>query len=115
LGENLDCVIEMQVDDDALVARITARSTCGACGEVFNDDTKPIPADGKCTNCGASDFQRRADDNEESLRTRLMAYYKQTSPLVGYYHAKGDLVFVDGMASMNDVATSIASALRQKE
>ena len=115
MGENLDCVIEMQVDDDALVARITARSTCGACGEVYNDNTKPIPADGKCSNCGASDFQRRADDNEESLRTRLLAYYKQTSPLIGYYYAKGDLKSVDGLASMDDVATSIASALRQSE
>jgi adenylate kinase len=115
MGENLDCVIEMQVDDEALVGRITARSTCGACGEVYNDNIKPIPADGKCTNCGASDFQRRADDNADSLRTRLMAYYKQTSPLVGYYYAKGDLVSVDGLASMDDVATSIASALRQNE
>jgi adenylate kinase len=115
MGENLDCVIEIQVDDEALVARITARSTCGACGEVYNDDTKPIPADGKCANCGASDFQRRADDNEASLRTRLMAYYKQTSPLVGYYYAKGDLVSVDGLASMEDVAISIASALRHCE
>jgi adenylate kinase len=115
MGENLDCVIEMQVDDDALVDRITARSTCGDCGEVYNDNTKPIPADEKCTNCGASNFQRRADDNEDSLRTRLMAYYKQTSPLVGYYYAKGDLRSVDGLASMEDVATSIASALRQSE
>jgi adenylate kinase len=112
MGENLDCVIEMQVDDDALVGRITARSTCGACGEVYNDNTKPVPADNKCTNCGASDFQRRADDNEESLRTRLMAYYKQTSPLVGYYYAKGDLKSVDGLASMDAVAASISKALR---
>jgi adenylate kinase len=104
-------VIEMQVDDDALVARITARSTCGSCGEVYNDNTKPIPADEKCTNCGASDFQRRADDNEDSLRTRLMAYYKQTSPLVGYYYAKGDLKSVDGLASMGEVAASINKAL----
>lgn len=111
MGEALDCVIEMQVDDEALVARITARSTCGSCGEVYNDNTKPIPADNKCTNCGASDFQRRADDNEESLRTRLMAYYKQTSPLVGYYYAKGDLKPVDGLASMDDVAESIKAAL----
>jgi adenylate kinase len=111
MNETLDCVIEMQVDDDALVARITARSTCGACGEVYNDNTKPIPADEKCTNCGASDFQRRADDNEESLRTRLMAYYKQTSPLVGYYYAKGDLKSVDGLASMDGVAVSISKAL----
>ena len=53
----MTAVIEMQVDDEALVARITARSTCGNCGEVYNDNTKPIPADGKCTNCGASEFQ----------------------------------------------------------
>ncbi|KQI71785.1 adenylate kinase [Loktanella sp. 5RATIMAR09] len=115
MGENLDCVIEMQVDDEALVDRITARSTCGDCGEVYNDNTKPIPANGKCSNCGGTNFQRRADDNADSLRTRLMAYYKQTSPLVGYYYAKGDLKSVDGLASMDDVATSIASALRQSE
>lgn len=112
MGENLDRVIEMQVDDDALVSRITARSTCGSCGEVYNDHTKPIPVDNKCTNCGASDFKRRADDNEESLRTRLLAYYKQTSPLVGYYYAKGDLKSVDGLASMEEVAESITKALR---
>jgi len=111
LGEPLDSVIEMQVDDDALVARITARSTCGDCGEVYNDNTKPIPADEKCTTCGASNFERRADDNEESLKTRLMAYYKQTSPLVGYYYAKGDLKTVDGLASMDEVAASINAAL----
>ena len=111
MGETLDAVIEMQVDDDALVARITARSTCGSCGEVYNDHTKPIPADEKCTSCGASDFKRRADDNEDSLRTRLMAYYKQTSPLIGYYHAKGNLKSIDGLASMDDVAASMAAAL----
>ena len=111
MGETLDCVIEMQVDDDALVARITARSTCGNCGEVYNDHTKAWPADGKCLNCDSTDQTRRADDNEDSLRTRLMAYYKQTSPLVGYYYAKGDLKSVDGLASMDDVAASIKSAL----
>jgi len=111
MGENLDAVIEMQVDDEALVDRITARATCADCGEVYNDHTKPIPADGKCSNCGSTDIKRRADDNEESLRTRLMAYYKQTSPLVGYYYAKGDLKSVDGLASMDDVAASIAKAL----
>ncbi len=111
MGENLDRVIEMQVDDEALVARIVARSTCGDCGEVYNDNTKPIPDDGKCTNCGSSNFQRRADDNEESLKTRLLAYYKQTSPLVGYYYAKGDLASVDGLASMEEVAESIKTAL----
>lgn len=112
LGEKLDTVIEMQVDDDALVARITARSTCANCGEVYNDNTKPVPADGKCTSCGeAAEFTRRADDNEESLKTRLLAYYKQTSPLIGYYYAKGDLQSVDGLASMDEVAGSISKAL----
>ncbi len=111
-GQTLDRVIEIGVDDEALVARITARSTCGNCGEVYNDQTKPIPADGKCTNCGAENqFKRRADDNEESLRTRLMAYYKQTSPLLGYYYAKGLHTRVDGMGSMEAVKTELATRL----
>ncbi len=111
MGETLDRVIEMQVDDEALVARITARSTCGDCGEVYNDQTKPWPADGKCSSCGGTNQTRRADDNEDSLKTRLMAYYKQTSPLVGYYYAKGDLKSVNGLASMDEVAASITKAL----
>ncbi|MCA1776010.1 MAG: adenylate kinase [Loktanella sp.] len=111
LGQDLDAVIEIRVDDDALVERITARATCGNCGEVYNDQTKPIPADGKCEKCGASDFQRRADDNADSLRTRLMAYYKQTSPLIGYYYAKGELQIVDGMGSMDEVAGEIKAAI----
>ncbi len=110
-GQSLDAVIEMAVDDDALVARITARSTCGTCGEVYNDITKPIPADGKCTKCGASDFRRRADDNEESLRTRLMEYYKKTSPLIGYYHAKGKLARVDGLGTVDEVQQAISKVL----
>ncbi len=108
---SLDAVIEMRVDDDALVERITARSTCGTCGEVYNDITKPIPADGKCTNCGGTEFKRRADDNEESLRTRLLEYYKKTSPLIGYYHAKGDLRAVNGLGEIDEVSGEIAAAL----
>ena len=101
----------MEVDDDALVARITARSTCGDCGEVYNDNTKPQPADGKCSNCGASDFRRRADDNEESLRTRLMEYYKKTSPLIGYYYAKGMLTKINGLGEIATVKAAIDKAL----
>ncbi|ABV92055.1 adenylate kinase [Dinoroseobacter shibae DFL 12 = DSM 16493] len=111
LGQSLDAVIEMRVDDAALVARIAGRATCGGCGEVYNDTLRPIPADGKCGNCGASDFKRRADDNEESLKQRLMEYYKKTSPLIGYYHAKGTLRPVDGMGAMDAVASEIAAAL----
>lgn len=110
-GQTLDAVISMEVDDDALVKRIIARSTCGNCGEVYNDLTKPQPADGKCSVCGASDFQRRADDNEESLRTRLMEYYKKTSPLIGYYYAKGALTRIDGLADIETVQASIAAVL----
>ncbi|WP_299368459.1 adenylate kinase [uncultured Tateyamaria sp.] len=112
-GESLDAVIEMEVDDEALVARIVARSTCGACGEVYNDNTKPIPADGKCTNCSAENqFKRRADDNEESLKTRLMEYYKKTSPLIGYYYAKGQLTKVDGLGEIADVKAAIVGVLK---
>ena len=110
-GTTLDAVIEMQVDDDALVARITARSTCGDCGEVYNDQTKPIPGDGKCSNCGGTEFKRRADDNEESLRTRLMEYYKKTSPLIGYYYAKGDLSSINGLGEIDEVAKAISAVL----
>jgi len=111
-GEALDAVIEMQVDDAALVARITARSTCGSCGEVYNDETKPIPADGVCTSCGtAAEFKRRADDNADSLKQRLMEYYKKTSPLIGYYYAKGQLSSVDGLAEIDDVRAEIATIL----
>ena len=108
MGLKLDAVIEMQVDDEALVARITGRSTCGDCGEVYHDETKPWPADGKCANCGGTTQKRRPDDNEDSLKTRLMEYYKKTSPLIGYYWAKGDLQRLDGLASIDEVQKSIA-------
>ena len=109
--KELDAVVEMQVDDDALVARITARSTCANCGEVYNDITRPIPDDGKCSNCGAADFRRRADDNEESLRTRLMAYYKKTAPLIGYYYHAGLLRPVNGLGEIGEVKGEIAASL----
>jgi len=110
-GETLDAVIELRVDDEALVRRITARSTCGGCGEVYNDLTKPWPADGKCARCGSAEVKRRADDNEDSLRNRLMEYYKKTSPLIGYYHAKGQLASVDGLGAIDEVKAAIAAIL----
>ena len=110
-GSTLDAVIEMRVDDAALVRRIVGRFTCGNCGEVYHDETKRPAVPDICDVCGESDFRRRADDNEESLRTRLMEYYKKTSPLVGYYYAKGDLASVDALASMDEVTQSIAGVL----
>ncbi|MBT9382767.1 adenylate kinase [Pseudooceanicola sp. CBS1P-1] len=110
-GEKLDAVIELRVRDEVLVDRIVGRSTCGSCGEVYHDTTKPIPADGHCTVCGGTEFKRRADDNEDSLKNRLMEYYKKTSPLLGYYHVKGNLKRVDGLAEMKVVKASIAAIL----
>ena len=110
-GENLDLVVEMKVDDDALVSRICGRSSCGNCGEVFHDVTNPWPASGKCPKCLSTKVVRRADDNEDSLRQRLMEYYKKTSSLIGYYYAKGDHVSVNGLASVEEVKKSIAGVL----
>ncbi|HIP22153.1 MAG TPA: adenylate kinase [Rhodobacteraceae bacterium] len=111
-GETLDAVVEMQVDDEALVSRITARSTCANCGEVYNDLSKPPPADGVCSKCGeAKEFIRRADDNEEALRNRLMEYYKKTSPLIGYFYAKGLLKSVNGLGEITEVQAEINKAL----
>ncbi|MGB1414408.1 MAG: adenylate kinase [Paracoccaceae bacterium] len=111
MGSKLDAVVEMRVDDDALVRRITARSTCASCGEMYNDHTKPQPADGKCSNCGGSEFSRRADDNEDSLRQRLMEYYKKTSPLIGYYYAKALLNQVNGLGEIDEVQAEISQVL----
>lgn len=112
-GQTLDAVIEMRVDDEALVRRITARSTCGGCGAVYNDLTKPWPEDGKCANCGSTDVKRRADDNEDSLKQRLMEYYKKTSPLIGYYYAKGQLKRIDGLGEIDEVKARIAAKLEK--
>jgi adenylate kinase len=111
VGQGIDHVIEMQVDDNVLVARVSGRSTCASCGEVYHDVTRPVPADGKCITCGGTAFSRRADDNADSLRTRLMAYYRQTSPLIGYYYAKGLLASVDGLEPIDAVARRIAAIL----
>lgn len=113
MGQKIDAVIEMQVDDEALVDRISGRYTCGACGEVYHDTTKPAKVDGVCDVCGSHDLRRRADDNANSLRTRLLEYYKKTSPLIGYYYAKEMLRPVDAMASMDEVASAIAAYLEK--
>ena len=110
-GATLDSVIEMQVDDAALVARVTGRFTCGNCGAVYHDVTHPTKVAGTCDVCGSTNLKRRADDNEETLKTRLMEYYKKTSPLIGYYYAKGQLSAVDGLAEVDAVADAIAKVL----
>ncbi len=111
-GARLDAVVEMQVDDEALVARITGRFTCGECGEGYHDSFKKPVVEGVCDSCGAEGkFKRRPDDNEEALRTRLMAYYKDTSPLIGYYYANKQLKRINGLGEIEEVASRISDAL----
>jgi len=90
---------------------MTTRWSAVSPPEVYNDITKPIPQDGKCTVCGGTEFKRRADDNAESLKQRLMEYYKKTSPLIGYYYHAGKLATVDGLGEIGDVAKSIGQVL----
>jgi len=111
-GQSLDAVVEMQVDDEALVARITGRFTCGECGAGYHDSFKKPAVENTCDNCGAEgSFKRRPDDNAEALRTRLMAYYKDTSPLIGYYYAKNQLKRIDGLGEIDEVAGRISETL----
>jgi adenylate kinase len=110
-GQTLATVVEMQVDDAALVARITGRFTCGNCGAVYHDTTHPTAKPGVCDACGSTNLKRRADDTEDALKVRLMEYYKKTSPLIGYYYAKGKLTSVDGLADVGAVAAAIAKVL----
>ena len=112
MGQKVDGVIEMQVDDTALVDRISGRYTCGNCGEVYHDTTKPTKVEGVCDVCGSTDLRRRPDDNADSLKTRLLEYYKKTSPLIGYYYAKGDLHPIDGMAEVDEVAAQMEAVLK---
>lgn len=108
----LDRVVELKVDDEALVERVAGRYTCGNCGEGYHDTFKKPATDGTCDRCGGTEFKRRPDDNAEVMRTRLMAYYKETSPLLGYYFAKGDLKSVDGMGEIADIFNSVDDILK---
>lgn len=110
-GMALDAVIELRVDDAVLVRRISGRYSCATCGAAYHDETAPTRVPGVCDSCGGTDLRRRADDNPEALKTRLMEYYKKTSPLIGYYHAKGLLRPVDGLAPIDGVARAIAGVL----
>jgi adenylate kinase len=110
-GKTLDTVIEMKVKDDVLVDRISGRFSCAKCGAGYHDTNKRPKVEGKCDACGSTDFSRRADDNAETVKNRLMAYYRETAPLIGYYFAKGKLQSVDGMAEIGQVTKEIGAKL----
>ena len=106
-GLALDHVIELVVDEDALVDRITGRFTCGSCGEGYHDRYKQPKVAGTCDVCGASNFKRRADDNADTVRQRMMEYRAKTAPIIPHYEGRGIVARVDGMADMDAVAASI--------
>ncbi len=106
-GLALDHVIELVVDEDALVDRITGRFTCGSCGEGYHDRYKQPKVADTCDVCGASNFKRRADDNADTVRQRMMEYRAKTAPIIPHYEGRGIVARVDGMADMDAVAGSI--------
>lgn len=111
-GLKLDHVIEMKVDDAALVERITGRYTCSKCGQGYHDKFQKPKADGVCDVCGSTEFTRRADDNAETVTTRLAAYHKQTAPILPYYKERGVLETVDGIADIDVVTEQIEALLK---
>jgi adenylate kinase len=110
-GQQIDCVIELKVNDAALIDRISGRYMCANCGAGYHDTACQPKVPGVCDKCGSKDFVRRADDNPETVKNRLMAYYRETAPLIGYYFAKGKLKTVDGMAPIGEVAGQIEGIL----
>ncbi len=112
-GLKLDHVIEMKVDDAALVERITGRYTCAKCGKGYHERFEKPAVDGVCDACGGTEFKRRADDNAETVKTRLDQYHAQTAPILPYYRDHDVLKSVDGMADIDVVTKQIEAILAQ--
>lgn len=111
----LDQVMELMVDEDALVERITGRFTCGTCGEGYHDIFKTPKVEGVCDVCGGTSFKRRPDDNADTVRTRMAEYRAKTAPILPHYEAQGLVSRLDGMADMDAVAASIDAVIDAKD
>ena len=110
-GRHLDFVIELAVDEDELVKRIVGRFSCARCGTGYHDTFRPTKVEGVCDVCGSTEFKRRKDDNEETVRTRMAEYRAKTQPILPYYEARGLVRRVDGMASIDAVGAEIDAIL----
>jgi len=113
LGAGIRAAISLEVDDAAMVTRISGRYTCAGCGEGYHDTFKAPATPGTCDKCGATQMTRRADDNAETVEQRLRAYHAQTAPLIDYYDGKGVLFRVDAMAEIGTVAQELNAIVRQ--
>lgn len=112
-GMELDAVLSIKVDDDAMVERISGRYTCAKCGEGYHDSFKQQKVAGVCDVCGGTAFTRREDDKAETVRARLKAYHAQTEPIIAYYKDRGIVHSIDGMRSINEVTVQVEEALRE--
>jgi adenylate kinase len=110
-GRTLDHVIELEVNEDALVERITGRYTCAKCNAGYHDKFNQPKVAGVCDNCGGTEFKRRADDNEESVRTRMAEYRGKTAPILPLYEARGLVRPIDGMADIAEVSAAIEAVV----
>jgi adenylate kinase len=106
-GQKVTAAISLEVDDEAMVGRVSGRTSCARCGEGYHDEFKRPAIAGVCDKCGGSEFKRRADDNAETVRERLKAYHAQTAPLIAYYQGKGVLERIDAMGAIADIRTAL--------
>ncbi len=108
-GQRVTAAISLEVDDEAMVGRVSGRYTCAACGEGYHDQFKTPAVAGCCDKCGGTAFKRRADDNAETVRERLKAYHAQTAPLIAYYEGKGVLERIDAMGPIAEVRAALSA------
>ena len=111
-GQQISAAISLEVEDAEMVTRISGRYTCAGCGEGFHDTFKQPAVEGKCDKCGGTEFKRRADDNAETVKSRLAAYHAQTAPLIEYYAGHGVLKEIDAMGQIDEIAQGLATIVK---
>jgi adenylate kinase len=108
-GQKVTAAISLEVNDEAMIGRVSGRYTCAGCGEGYHDQFKLPALAGVCDKCGGTDMKRRADDNAETVRERLTAYHAQTAPLIAYYNGKGVLERIDAMGAIADIRAGLGA------